>query len=390
VNFFPFFGFRPASLGIFERYVMANLPINAEHAAISLTMAVILESPTPLLLLDGELGVVGASVSFCDAFGIDLATVKGKMLFQLGTGEWDVPALQTLFSSVTSGTPQIASLEIELERPDFEKRCLIINARQLVYHDICHPRLLMAVVDVTDARANNRAKNSVIEHLGVLLEEVRHRVANSLQIVATLLLQTSGRTTSVETRDHLKDAHNRVMSVAALERQLSASPAGDESVELRTYFTNLCNSISSSMIGDDKSVALIVTGGGLVTSRVSVSLGLIVTELVINALKHAFPGGRNGRIEIGYEAHGPNWTLSVRDDGVGMPNDAAVIHTGLGTNIVRALAQQLQATVDVAPAAPGTVVWIEHIQVTLVSDIEGQASSRAPVKRVGRQVTSAE
>ena len=354
---------------------MANLPIDAEHAVVSLTMAVIHESPTPLLLLDGELGVVGASVSFCDAFGIESATVKGCPLFELGTGEWDVPALRALFSSVASGTPQIAALEIELERPDFEKRCLIINARQLAYHDICHPRLLMAVADVTDARANNRAKNSVIEHLGVRLEEVRHRVANSLQIVATLLLQAARRTTSDETRDNMNEAHHRVMSVAALERQLSASPAGDESVELRTYFTNLCSNISSSMVDDNDNVTLVVTGGGLVTPRVSISLGLIVTELVINALKYAFPDARSGRIEIGYEAQGPNWTLSIRDDGVGMPNDRADNRTGLGTNIVRALAHQLQATVDVAPGTPGTVVCIKHVKVALVSGIKDEATT---------------
>ena len=156
------------------------------------------------------------------------------------------------------------------------------------------------------------------------------------------------------------------MSVAALERQLSASVDGDQGVELRTYFNSLCENIAASLIGDQKTVSLDVTGGGVVTSRVSVSLGLIVTELVINALKHAFPAGRTGRIEIGYQAQGPNWTLSVRDDGVGIPNDAGLVRTGIGTSVVQALARQLRATVEIAPAAPGTLVCIEHIQVTLV------------------------
>jgi CheY-like chemotaxis protein len=122
------------------------------------------------------------------------------------------------------------------------------------------------------------------------------------------------------------------------------------------------------MIGDAKMVALVVTGGGSVPSRVSVSLGLIVTELVINALKYAFPKGRAGRIEVGYQAHGPNWSLTVKDDGVGMPADSVSIRTGLGTSIVQALARQLQATVVAGSATPGTIVSIEHSQVALVKD----------------------
>lgn len=350
---------------------MATRPPNdLEDAAVSLTLAVIVASPTPLLLLDENLAVVGASDSFCEAFGIDRATVTGCALFGLGAGEWDVSQLRALLSAITAGTPQAVALEMELERPEIEKRCLIITARLLAYEDIAQPRILFAVADVTDARTSTKAKDAAIEHLGVLLNEVRHRVANSLQIISAVLLQNARRTTSAETRGHLKDAHNRVMAVATLERKLSESPNGGESVELRTYFTDLCKSIAASLIGDNDHVELVVKGGGHVPSRVSVSLGLIVTELVINALKHAFPHGRVGRIEISYQAHGPNWTLSVSDDGVGMPKELPLTRSGLGTSIVQALARQLEATVETVPAAPGTVVCIEHVQVALVSDHE--------------------
>jgi len=119
------------------------------------------------------------------------------------------------------------------------------------------------------------------------------------------------------------------MSVATIERQLSTSEDGDQSVDLEIYFTSLCESMATAMIGDRQRIALVVTGGGSVPSRVSVSLGLIVTELVTNALKYAFPNGREGQIEIGYQAHGPNWSLTVNDDGVAMPSDPSAIRTGL-------------------------------------------------------------
>ncbi len=87
---------------------------------------------------------------------------------------------------------------------------------------------------------------------------------------------------------------------------------------------------------------------------------------MINSLKHAFPGGRKGRITVSYQAHGPNWTLAVADDGVGMPKDAASNTPGLGTSIVEALAKQLGARVKVIGSHPGTTVSIAHTQISAV------------------------
>ena len=101
---------------------------------------------------------------------------------------------------------------------------------------------------------------------------------------------------------------------------------------------------------------------------VSASLGLIVTELVINALKHAFPDDRPGTITVDYNFHGPNWILCVRDDGVGMPPAGVAVRTGLGMTIVQALAAQLNAVIEVAPKRPGTQVSIRHTQIALVQD----------------------
>ncbi|CAN5170034.1 hypothetical protein BH10PSE1_BH10PSE1_18320 [soil metagenome] len=217
---------------------------------------------------------------------------------------------------------------------------------------------------------------------------MRHRVTNSLQIIASVLLQNARKTPSEETRGHLKDAHHRVMSVAALERLLSTSEEGD--VDVHAYFTALCESITASMIGEADNVTLTVDGGdGVIDARVSVSLGLIITELVINALKYAFPNGRAGKISIDYNIHGPNWILCVRDDGIGMP-ETPPTRTGLGTSIVQTLAQQLHASVTVFPEHPGTKVSIEHTQIALVHEEPAAApeplvAALAPPEVVRRQ-----
>ncbi|MEP6966819.1 MAG: sensor histidine kinase [Pseudomonadota bacterium] len=337
----------------------AHKPLDPE-AALSLALAVIASSNAPVLLLDGDLTVVAASASFFRVFQIDPATAADRPLFSLGEGEWDVPRLRSLLKATLSGKADIEVYEMDLERKGRPARHLVLNAQRLDYaDDQDNARLVLAVSDVTDARAGEKLKDDLLREKAILLQEIQHRVANSLQIVASVLLQSARRIPSEETRSHLYDAHQRVMSVAAVQRQLAASRLSE--VELRPYFTDLCQSLGASMIRDHKQLSLKVSADDSVTSAdVSVSLGLIVTELVINALKHAFPGRRNGKIVVDYRSRGPEWTLSVGDDGVGMPADPASAKSGLGTSIIEALAKQLDARVRVSGANPGTAVSIVH------------------------------
>ena len=337
----------------------AATPLNPD-AANGLALAVIASSNAPLLLLDGDLKVIAASESFCRSFQIDPAAVSDRPLAQVGAGEWAVPQLDSLLKATASGYAEVEGYEMDLRRPGWVNRRLVLNARKLDYGDESHVRLLLSVSDVTDARLSDKLKDDLLREKAILLREMQHRVANSLQIIASVLLQSARKVQSDETRNHLYDAHNRVMSVASLQQQLAASRIGD--VKLHRYFDDLCHSIGASMIRDHDQLSLEVSADDSVApADVSVSLGLIVTELVINALKHAFPDRRKGRITVAYHSQGAAWSLSVDDDGVGMPKDAESAKPGLGTSIVEALAKQLDASVEVAAAKPGTVVTVAHI-----------------------------
>jgi two-component sensor histidine kinase len=341
-------------------------------AALSLMLAVIATSDTPLMLLAGDLTVIAASTSFCLAFDIDPASVPGKPVLGMGDGEWNVPQLGSLLTATASGAAEVHAYELDLRRPNHDVRHLVLNAHRLDYEDKVRVRLLLAVADVTDARASEKLKDDLIREKAVLLREVQHRIANSLQIIASVLLQSARRVQSEETRVHLKDAHNRVMSIASLQQQLAQSTEGD--VALRPYFTQLCASLGASMIEDPARLVIRVeVDDSVVSSETAIRLGLCVTELVINALKHAFPGGRRGRIEIDYRTRGPNWTLSVGDDGIGMPPDIQAAKPGLGTSIVDALAGQLEARVQVGNAAPGTTIEIVHSGLAIVREAPAEA-----------------
>jgi two-component sensor histidine kinase len=331
----------------------------APHVEAASTLAVIASSNEPLLFLRADLTVIAASASFCRVFQIDPASVPGRQLSDLGAGEWALPQLGSLLRATASGSAQIDAYEIDLVRNGHATRSLVLNARKLEDGNKDHVRLLLAITDVTLARAEAQQKDDLVREKAILLQEVQHRVANSLQIIASVLMQSARKVQSEEARGHLRDAHHRVMSIAAVQRHLAASALGD--VALRPYFIQLCESLGASMIHDPERLSIAVTvDGSVVDANASVSLGLIITELVINALKHAFPEPKHGKILVDYRSDERKWTLSVKDDGVGMPKGERKAKPGLGTGIVEALAKQLRGRIRVADASPGTAFTLIH------------------------------
>lgn len=116
------------------------------------------------------------------------------------------------------------------------------------------------------------------------------------------------------------------------------------------------------MIDDPQRITLeTIVDDTATNSDVSVSMGLIVTELVINAIKHAFPDQTaGGKITVAFSANQGDWLLSVSDNGAGMPAGKNTGKPGLGTGIVQALSKQLDASVTVIEANPGTRVEVRH------------------------------
>jgi two-component system, sensor histidine kinase PdtaS len=336
--------------------------VPAAVIADTLALALVATSDAPIVLLHHDLTVVAASASFCRAFHIDPTTTDGRSLFALGGGEWNVPQLRSLLAATLSGAAPVETYEMDLKRAAHSPRRLVLTAHQLVYGDPADTRLLLAVSDVTDARLAERLKDDLVREKAVLYQELQHRVANSLQIIASVLMLNARRAPSEQTRSYLFDTHSRVMSVAALQKQLTTAAGGE--VPLRGYFTELCQSIGASMIHDPQKLRLTVEADETVAhADVSVSLGLIVTELVINAIKHAFPNDRGGDIVVSYRAHAADWTLSVSDNGVGIPASRPA-KVGLGTSIVEALARRLGAVATLTAAHPGSTVSIEHRTTT--------------------------
>lgn len=316
----------------------------------------------PVLVLDKDLRVIAASRSFYSAFRVTPEDTQGRLLYALGDGQWDIPKLRVLLEKIIPEQGVMEGYEVEHEFLGLGHRTMCLNARQVFYQGGAGTTILLGMEDITERIILEREKDELLRQKDVLLEELQHRIANSLQIIASIILMKARSVQSEETRLHLQDAHKRVMSVAAVQRQLHVSGAS-QSIDMTPYLARLCEALATSMIGDARPISLIVAGeGGRASSREAESLGLIVTELVMNALKHAFPDEKaKGRITVTYEVAGTNWKLSVADDGVGKPDGVfAQAKTGLGTGIIKALAQQLAAKVETVANPVGTTVSVTH------------------------------
>jgi len=221
----------------------------------TLAQAIVNTIPEPFIVLDDSFHVLAASRSFYETFKVDPEQTQGCLLYALGDGQWDIPALRLLLETIIPERAAMDGFEVEHDFPGIGSRIMLLNARKVIYEDSHSSTILLAFMDITVRRTIERDKALLLERTeellrqkDVLLQEMQHRVANSLQIIASILLLKAKAVTSDETRHHLEEAHQRVMSVAAVQRHLSAAE-GIDRIEVRSYLTKLCESLASSMIG---------------------------------------------------------------------------------------------------------------------------------------------
>ena len=330
-----------------------------------LALVIVNTLPEPFLVLDDTLHLLAASRCFYEVYGEDPRQAHGRSLFELSDGCWDVPGLRQLLRAVVPDHTGLEGFEFERDFGPRGRRTIQITALPLREESGTRKMVLVAIKDITERREAEQEKQRLLEHTEQLLEqqrtllrEMRHRIANSLQIIASILLLKAGSVTSEETKQELRAAHQRVMSVAAVQGHLQASD-GIEEIEIGPYLTKLASGLASSMVGPKQAVQIkVLADAGTLPTSHAVSLGLIVTELIMNAVKYAFPKPRaSARIRVTFEKAGADWKLTVADNGAGrQQRDESATSTGLGTALVAALAKQLEAVVTETSTSKGLTV----------------------------------
>ena len=207
-------------------------------------------------------------------------------------------------------------------------------------------------------RDKERAEAAVREardRAELLLREVNHRVANSLTLVAALARLQTNAVTDPAAKEALEEMQARISAIAGIHRRLYTSQ-DVEAVELDAYLSGLVEELQLAMkaSGRDHAIRLQAEPIRLATDK-AVSLGVVVTELVTNAYKYAYPGGTQGEIRVQVMREGPDTlSLAVEDDGVGWTGEGEAKGTGLGSRIIRAMASNLRSVLTYAPGRTGT------------------------------------
>ena len=182
------------------------------------------------------------------------------------------------------------------------------------------------------------------------MREVNHRVNNSLQIVAGMLQLQGAGAASEDVRHELREAGNRIAAVARAHQRLYRGDA-IEAIDLGEYLREVCRDIAASVPGC--AIDVRANAGVAIGTDRAVPAVLLVNELITNAVKYGYPG-RSAEVWVALGVAGDDATISVRDEGVGLPADFDLQTGRLGLRLVRAFAQQLRGDLRVLRHDPGT------------------------------------
>lgn len=194
-------------------------------------------------------------------------------------------------------------------------------------------------VDITEHKHSEARLQASLQEKEVLLREIHHRVKNNLQVISSLLALEAGRHLAGGEQDIFRDTQDRIRAMAMVHDMLYQS-RNLSRIDAETYLVPLVEGLRQAHGVDPARVSTRVTSESIaIPVDTAIPLGLAVTELVTNALKHAFPSGREGTIAVELRhAAGGCVEVIVSDDGIGLPaEDSAGKGGGLGLQIVRAL-----------------------------------------------------
>jgi PAS domain S-box-containing protein len=208
----------------------------------------------------------------------------------------------------------------------------------------------------TDIQARKEAEVSIQEALRektILLQEIHHRVKNNLQIVSSLLLLQAAHSKNQDTVAALETMRLRIHSMALLHETLYLNE-NLSSISFADYMErlvqHLMNSIGPAASRVEVNLDIAPVEFDMDTT---VTLGLMINEIMTNAVKHAFPDERHGRIDIGLSLDGKDCVLVVEDDGIGLPDNLDPDSLpSLGLKLIQMMSAKLQA--EVSRASPGT------------------------------------
>ena len=308
-----------------------------------------------LLVLEPDLTIRFANRSFCQTFAVSPKETIGRKLYELGNGQWDIPKLRTALETIISGQKTIEAFEVDHLFPSIGRRVMLLNARKVYRRGSKVQQFLLAIEDVTERVRLEREHAIAHERIAMLMQELTHRVKNSLQFIAAMVMIEARSHKSGEGKAALERVSHRIDALGQLYSNLSKSDTV-EAVDAATYLDELCRDLVASVQREGSRAIVLKTDieSVLLPTDRAIPIGLIVNELVTNAVKYAFPAQTEGTVMVTLKRVPGELRLTVADDGKGLDPQRA--DSGLGGRLVEGFAQQLGGQVERESGGQGTTV----------------------------------
>jgi chemotaxis protein methyltransferase CheR len=311
-----------------------------------------------LLVLDPDLTIRFANRAFCDKFSVVPEHTVGRKLYELGNEEWDIPKLRIALATIISDERTFEGFEVDQFFPSIGQRVMCLNARKVYRPGNKIQLILLAIEDVTERVRLEREHAAAHERIAVLLQELGHRIKNSLQIIVSMVSLEARNQKSGEGNAALERVSHRIAALGRLYSMLGETNSVEE-VDAAIYLEALCRDLIESVQKENgTSIALKtdIENEALPVDR-AIPLGLIVNELVTNAVKYAFPSETRGTVAVTLKRIPGELRLTVADDGQGADPQRA--DSGLGGRLVDTFARQLGGQVERVSSNKGTIVCLK-------------------------------
>jgi two-component system, sensor histidine kinase PdtaS len=346
--------------------------VDIDHGG-ALAQAIVDTVREPLLILDKDLRVVTASHSFYLTFGMGPQDVEGQKVYALGNGQWNIPELRLLLENISPQHAMMEAYEVEQDFSGIGLRTLLLNARKVFNEKTFRTTILLAIEDITERRAMKRdhepyaimaarleasrareealrrETHELAQRQAMLTKEFEHRLVNGLQLISSLLSIQSRNATTAEASAQLTTAASRVAALARVHHRLHLLDHLDR-VEFKQYLTLLCEDLSRLLCEETGDCAIAVEcASGEIPTAMAIPLGFIVNELITNSVKYA-----KGTITVRFETSSAGHTLSVGDEGPGLPAGFEPARSkGLGMKIVLSQVRQICGALNIQPGDNG-------------------------------------
>jgi PAS domain S-box-containing protein len=344
-----FEGYIGSCIDITERKIVEHKHVEQVNFVTTLLNTI----PLPVFYKDREGRYIGCNRAFENFMNTNFENVKGKTVFELSPR--DIAQKYHEMDEELFNSRGTQSYEWVVKSLQDELRYVVFNKATFNDHTGKVAGLVGVILDITEQKAYEemvttlmKEQDFLLQEKEILLKEVHHRIKNNMSTIVSLLHLHADSLSEPSAIAALNDARSRVMSMMIIYDKLYRS-ADFRNIQVRDYLVNLINEIFSTFPGRKKINIEYVVDDFMLDSKVLFPLGIIINELLTNSMKHAFPGEREGKVNVTVKIdESDSIEASVSDDGVGIPESVDLRRTqSFGLNLIDLLADQIRGSIIV-------------------------------------------